>query len=43
MSSDKKSVLVPIGEGFEELETVTILDVLRRAGMNVTLASIMDS
>lgn len=33
-------VLVPIADGSEELETVTIVDVLRRAGAEVTLASV---
>jgi len=33
-------VLVPIAHGSEELETVTIVDVLRRAGAEVTLASV---
>ncbi len=37
----KKTVLVPIGEGFEEIETVTIVDVLRRAEADVTLASVI--
>jgi len=34
-------VLVPIADGSEEIETVTIVDVLRRAGAEVTLASVM--
>ena len=29
---EEKSVLVPIGEGFEEIETVSVIDILRRAG-----------
>jgi 4-methyl-5(b-hydroxyethyl)-thiazole monophosphate biosynthesis len=32
--------LVPIADGSEELEAVTIVDLLRRAGWDVTLASI---
>lgn len=34
----KKRVLVPIANGFEEIETMTIVDVLRRAGLEVILA-----
>lgn len=35
-----KTVLVPIANNVEDIETVTIIDVLRRAGAKVTVASI---
>lgn len=35
------SVLVPIAHGFEEIETLAVVDILRRAQANVVISSIM--
>ena len=36
-------VLVPVANGNEDIETITIIDVLRRGGIDVTVASIHDT
>lgn len=35
-----KNVMVPIARGFEEIELVSVVDILRRAGVRVVLASL---
>ncbi|RDU53572.1 DJ-1 family protein [Helicobacter sp. MIT 00-7814] len=36
----QKSVIVPVAEGFEEIELVSIVDILRRCGIKVTLSAL---
>jgi 4-methyl-5(b-hydroxyethyl)-thiazole monophosphate biosynthesis len=37
-----KKVLIPLAEGFEDIEAVAVIDVLRRGGVNVLTASLGD-
>ncbi len=39
----KKKVLVPLAEGFETIEALSVVDVFRRAGAHVDLAAIGDT
>lgn len=38
----EKKVLVPVAQGIEEMETITIVDILRRGGARVTMGSVDD-
>jgi len=39
----EKKILVPLAEGFEMVEALSVVDVFRRAGANVDIASVEDS
>ncbi len=37
-----KKILLPISNGFEELETISVIDICRRANIEVTIAAVED-
>jgi len=37
-----KKVLIPLAPGFEEIETITVVDILRRSGARVYIAGLVD-
>ena len=37
-----KNVVVPLAPGFEEIETITVVDILRRSGARVSIAGTVD-
>lgn len=43
MEDNKRSVVVFLADGFEECEALVTVDLLRRAGAEVTMASVMSS
>ena len=37
-----KNVLIPLAPGFEEIETITVVDILRRSGARVSIAGLVE-
>lgn len=40
---DKKTALIPIADGAEDIETVNVVDILTRGGVEVTIASLTET
>lgn len=41
--AEKKTALIPIANGAEDIETVSVIDILARAGIEVTVASLTET
>ena len=41
--AEKKTVLIPIADGVEDIETISVMDILTYAGMQVTIASLTEN
>ena len=37
-----KNVLIPLAPGFEEIETITVVDIHRRSGARVSIAGVVE-
>ena len=42
MEKKMKNVLIPLAPRFEEIETITFVDILRRSGTRVSLAGVVE-
>ena len=40
---EKKTALIPIADGTEDIETVSVIDILTRGGIEVTIASLTEA
>ena len=41
--AEKKTALIPIADGTEDIETITVVDILSRGGIIVTIASLTEN